>query len=113
MTPTEFLLWLNAAVDLVDGGQPTAAQWAKIQEKAGEAMGALGAKRIFEQIEQARRGGEQAETKAKMQVVHDAQIGPRNFGVIPPGLLQEWSRGLLGAANSSEFLMNQHLGVDS
>jgi phospholipase/lecithinase/hemolysin len=54
MTPTEFALWLNGALGVMDD-QPTPEQMAKIREKLGETIGQLTADRLLERAEEAAR----------------------------------------------------------
>lgn len=54
MTPTEFALWLNGALGVMDD-QPTSEQMAKIREKLGETIGQLTADRLLERAEEAVR----------------------------------------------------------
>lgn len=49
-TPTEFVLWLNGASDVM-GEAPTPEQWAAIKEKLGESMGFLAARKLLERAE--------------------------------------------------------------
>lgn len=54
MTPTEFVLWLNGALGVMDD-TPTGEQMAKIREKLGETIGQLTADRLLERAEEAAR----------------------------------------------------------
>ena len=49
-TPTEFVLWLNGAADVM-GEAPTPEQWGAIREKLNESLGFLAAKRLLERAE--------------------------------------------------------------
>lgn len=69
MTPTEFALWLNGALGVMDDA-PTGEQMAKIREKLGETIGQLTADRLLERAEEtARRDKERAEKEAEMAKV--------------------------------------------
>ncbi len=46
MTPTDFVLWLNGAIDVLDSQVPTQAQWDKMREKIAGQVGAIVAQRI-------------------------------------------------------------------
>jgi hypothetical protein len=49
-TPTEFVLWLNGAVDVM-GDYPTPEQWRIIKEKLNESVGFIAAKKLLERAE--------------------------------------------------------------
>jgi hypothetical protein len=49
-TPTEFVLWLNGAVDVM-GDSPTPEQWGTIKEKLSESLGFIAAKKLLEHAE--------------------------------------------------------------
>lgn len=49
-TPTEFVLWLNGAADVM-GEAPTPEQWGAIREKLNESLGFLAAKKLLERAE--------------------------------------------------------------
>lgn len=69
MTPTEFVLWLNGALGVMDD-TPTPEQMAKVRDKLGEAIGKITADRLLERAdEQVRRAEKEAEmTKAMVQM---------------------------------------------
>lgn len=46
MTPTEFILWLNGVIDVLDAHPPTQEQWDKMRDKVSEQVGAIVARRI-------------------------------------------------------------------
>ncbi len=50
-TPTEFVLWLNGAADVM-GEAPTPEQWGAIKEKLNESLGFLAAKKLLERAEE-------------------------------------------------------------
>lgn len=50
-TPTEFVLWLNGAADVM-GEAPTPEQWGAIREKLNESLGFLAAKKLLERAEE-------------------------------------------------------------
>ena len=58
MKPTEFVLWLNGAAELVGDQPPTPEQWATMREKLGEAVGGLVAARLLERVEETLRADE-------------------------------------------------------
>lgn len=59
MTPIEFTLWLNGAVGILGDQPPTQEQWAAIQEKLGEAVGAIVASRLLETASELQREKQQ------------------------------------------------------
>lgn len=69
MTPTEFVLWLNGALGVMDD-TPTPEQMTKIREKLGETIGKITADRLLERAdEQVKRDKERAEKEAEMAKV--------------------------------------------
>lgn len=68
-TPTEFVLWLNGALGVMDD-TPTPEQMTKIREKLGETIGKITADRLLERAdEQVKRDKERAEKEAEMAKV--------------------------------------------
>ena len=51
ITPTEFVLWLNGALGVMDD-TPTPEQMAKIREKMSEAIGKITADRLLERADE-------------------------------------------------------------
>lgn len=76
MTPTEFVLWLNGALGVMDDA-PTGEQMAKIRDKLGEAIGKITADRLLERADEqvksdkarAEKEAEMAKVKAQMQAM--------------------------------------------
>jgi hypothetical protein len=46
MTPTEFVLWLNGVIDVLDARPPSQAQWDTMRSKVADQIGAIVADRI-------------------------------------------------------------------
>lgn len=59
MTPIEFTLWLNGAAGILGDQPPTQEQWVAIQEKLGEAVGAIVASRLLETASEVQREKQQ------------------------------------------------------
>ncbi len=62
-TPTEFVLWLNGALDII-GDNPSPEQWASIREKMNEATGFLAKAKLLEKAEEVIKQEEVAKRKA-------------------------------------------------
>ena len=83
MTPTEFVLWLNGALGVMDD-TPTPEQMAKIRDKLGEAIGKITADRLLERAdEQVKRDRERAITEQEMAnaKAHMQAVLPQNLTV--------------------------------
>lgn len=71
-TPTEFVLWLNGASGVMGPDGPNGEQWARIQEKLGEAIGKITADRLLERAdEQIKVDQERLEKDLKMQAMRE------------------------------------------
>lgn len=62
-TPTEFVLWLNGALDII-GDNPSPEQWASIREKMNEATGFLAKAKLLEKAEEVIKQEEVAKRKS-------------------------------------------------
>lgn len=70
-TPTEFVLWLNGALGVMDD-TPTPEQMAKIREKMSEAIGKITADRLLERAdEQIKLDQERMEKDLKLQAMRE------------------------------------------
>ena len=71
-TPTEFVLWLNGATGLLGDEAPSPEQWARIQEKLGEAIGKITADRLLERAdEQIKLDQDRLEKDLKVQAMRE------------------------------------------
>lgn len=71
-TPTEFVLWLNGASGVMGPDGPNGEQWARIQEKLGEAIGKITADRLLERAdEQIKLDQERLEKDLKVQAMRE------------------------------------------
>lgn len=71
-TPTEFVLWLNGASGVMGPDGPNGEQWARIQEKLGEAIGKITADRLLERAdEQIKVDQERLEKDLKVQAMRE------------------------------------------
>ena len=74
-TPTEFVLWLNGASGVMGPDGPNGEQWARIQEKLGEAIGKITADRLLERAdEQIKLDKDRIERDLKAQVAREQQM---------------------------------------
>lgn len=74
-TPTEFVLWLNGASGVMGPDGPNGEQWARIQEKLGEAIGKITADRLLERAdEQIKLDKDRIERDLKAQAARDQQM---------------------------------------
>lgn len=73
-TPTEFVLWLNGALGVMDD-TPTPEQMAKIREKISEAIGKITADRLLERAdEQIKLDKDRIERDLKAQEAREKQM---------------------------------------
>ena len=73
-TPTEFVLWLNGALGVMDD-TPTPEQMAKIREKMSEAIGKITADRLLERAdEQIKLDQDRIERDLKAQAARESQM---------------------------------------
>ena len=51
MTPTEFVLWLNGASEIIGDTPPTPEQWAALKTRLSEVVGKLVSSKLLEAVE--------------------------------------------------------------
>lgn len=66
MTPTEFVLWLNGASEIIGDTPPTPEQWAALKTRLSEVVGKLVSSKLLEAVEDEQKRRDRTITSEEM-----------------------------------------------